>query len=195
MGLYPVRQLENLRVVFIRKKKDEEEIAQRQLDLLEKYNPEEDDYKYYSIITNFGCHEKSIEEVIEWYRGRANCENYIREQKYGFDFLNFPCKKLMANKIWGLIGTFAHNMTRFLSFCMDQKTKRVRGKDGEVATVKQLGYFAKKVRNVLIRIPCQVVRTARQVKLKINHKQLEVINKAMIKIHSYLSQGHRLEKT
>jgi hypothetical protein len=28
------------------------------------------------------------EEIFEFYRGRANCENYIKEQKYGYDFLN-----------------------------------------------------------------------------------------------------------
>jgi len=182
MGLYPIKSLGNLRVVFIRRKKDQSEI-ESQLDLLKDYNPEEDDYRHYSIITNIDNSEMNNEEIINFYRGRANCENYIKEQKYSFDFLHFPCEKFEANQIWGLIGTFAHNMTRFLSFCMDQKMKRVRGKDKVVKTVIQLGYFAKKVRNTLIKIPCQVVRTARRVKLKLNLKSKEVFEKIMNKIN------------
>jgi len=194
MALYPVKCLGNLRVVFIRKKKSDEEI-ENQLDLLEKYEPEEHDYKHYSIITNIPASEMNEEEVIEFYRGRANCENYIKEQKYGYDFLHFPCKRFVANQIWGLIGTFAHNMTRFLSFCMDQKEKRVRGKDGEVKTVIQLGYFAKKVRNTLVKIPCQVVRSAHRVKLKINIKQKEVLDRIMTNLDLHLSRVYQLEKT
>lgn len=186
MGLYPIKSLGNLRVVFIRRKKDDEEI-EKQLDLLKEYNPEEDNYKHYSIITNIDSSEMNNVEIIEFYRGRANCENYIKEQKHNFDFLHFPCKKMEANQIWGLIGTFAHNMMRFLSFCMDQKKKRVRGKDNIVTTVTQQGYFAKKVRNTLINIPCQVVRTARRVKLKINNKQKEVLEKIMINIERLFS--------
>lgn len=190
---YPVEKLGQFRVVFIRKRKSDDEI-EKQLELFEEYIPEEDDYKHYSIITNISYQEMNEEEIIEFYRGRANCENYIKEQKYGYDFLNFPCKKLTSNKVWGLIGTFAHNMMRYLSFCMDQKIKRVRGKDKVVRTVIQKGYFAKKVRNTLIKIPCQVVRSARRIKLKINFNQKEVIDKLMWKIKkNNLSKVYQLK--
>lgn len=181
MGVYPLQNLGNLRVVFIRKKKSEDEIK-KQLDLLREYNPEENDYEYYSIITNIDSSEMTGEQVIEFYRGRANCENFIKEQKHNFDFLHFPCKKFEANQAWGLIGTFAHNMTRFLSFCMPQKVKRVKGKDDVVRTVVQLGYFAKKVRSTIINLPCQVVRSARRIKLKLNPNHREVLEKIMTNI-------------
>lgn len=151
------------------------------------YNPQEDDYRHYSIITNIDVSEMSNVKIIEFYRGRANCENYIKEQKYNFDFLHFPCKKFEANQAWGLIGTIAHNMMRFLSFCMDQKVKRVRGKDKIVRTTIQEGYFAKKVRNSLINIPCHVVRGARRVKLKLNNEKKEVLEKIMKKIEHLFS--------
>lgn len=182
MGIYPLENLGNLRVVFIRKKKSESEIK-IQLDLLKVYEPSEDDYEYYSIITNIASSEMTGEQVIEFYRGRANCENFIREQKYNFDFLHFPCKNFEANQVWGLIGTFAHNMTRFLSFCMPQKVKRVRGKDDVVRTVTQLGYFAKKVRSTVINLPCQVARSARRIKLKLKPNHKEVLEKLMTNIH------------
>jgi hypothetical protein len=181
MGIYPLQNLGNLRVVFIRKKKSEDEIK-KQLDFLKIHDREEDDYQYYSIITNIDSSEMNGEQIIEFYRSRANCENFIKEQKHNFDFLHFPCKKFEANQIWGLIGTFAHNMTRFLSFCMPQKVKRVRGKDDEVRTVTQLGYFAKKVRSIAINLPCQVVRRARGIKLKLNPNRKEVLEKLMTNI-------------
>jgi hypothetical protein len=44
--------------------------------------------------------------VIEFYRKRGNAENYIREDKYGFDLKHYPCLKLIANKAYGLISEF-----------------------------------------------------------------------------------------
>lgn len=176
MGLYP---LNRLRVVFVRARKSDEQIN-KQMELLTKYNPEEDDYKYYSIITNIDVSEMSHEEVIDFYRGRATAETYIKEQKYGFDFLNFPCRTLRANKVFGIIGTFAYNLIRVLSFSMEQKLVRVRcGKTGEIRIRKQLGYFSKKVRGDCINIAGQVIRSARQLKLRINSKTLEVLDKIM----------------
>jgi len=45
--------------------------------------------------------------------------------------------------------------------------------------VKQLGYFSKKVRSECINIAGQVVRSARKVKLRINVKTKEVLEKIM----------------
>lgn len=183
-GVYPVQGCGNLRVVFIRRKKSDEEI-ESQLDLLSDYNSEEDNYKHYSIITNIDSTEKTEEEIINFYRGRANCENFIKEQKNGFDFFHFPCKRFNANRIWGILGTFAHNMTRYLSFCMGQKTKRVRDKKTkEIKTVIQQGYFAKKVRNELIKIPCQLARSARKIKIRLNQQAKEVMEKIITDIQT-----------
>jgi hypothetical protein len=180
-GVYPLKRLGSLRVVFIRAPK-----KNRQLELWD--DGEESGYDYYSIITNVGSSEMTEEEVIDFYRGRANAENYIREQKYGYDFLHFPCKKLRANKIFGLIGTMSHNAMRALSFCMEQKKKRVRGKDDVVRTVIQLGYFAKKVRTELMNIPCQMVRSARKVKLRLSALKKEVLERICEKIRQLCLQ-------
>jgi hypothetical protein len=44
------------------------------------------------------------------------------------------------------------------------------------------GYFAKKVRSTVINLPCQVVRSARKIKLKLNFYHKEVLEKLMTKI-------------
>ena len=113
---------------------------------------------------------------------------FIREQKNNYDFFHFPCQTMTPNRVYGIVGTFAHNMIRFLSLCMDQKVKRVRGKDKKLRKVIQLGYFAKKVRNYLIKIPCQVVRSARKMKIKINFQTKEVVEKIMDNIEKYFSK-------
>jgi hypothetical protein len=154
-GLYPIKDLAGgrtyLRVVFIRAK-----IKGVQLNFLD--NPSEDGYQYYSIITNMDRSEKSDDAIIDFYRGRANVENFIREQKNGYDFHHFPCKKLSANRAYGLIGTIAYNLMRNLSFYL------VKG-----------GCFAKKVRNKLIKLPCQVVRHARRLTVRLAPATLEVM--------------------
>jgi phage antirepressor YoqD-like protein len=179
MGHYPIKSVGERRVVFIRAPKSIEDIN-KDRDLLDDYNPEEHDYRHYSIITNIDECEMDNEEIFEFYRDRATAETYIKEQKYGFDFLNFPCKTLRANKIFGIIGTLAHNLTRILSFSMEQKEKKVRcRKTQEIKKVKQLGYFSKKVRSECINIAGHVVRSARKVKLRINIETKEVLDKIM----------------
>lgn len=155
-AVYPVKGLAGrsyLRVVFVRTKK------QGQLDLLG------DGYSYYALVTNMFEHEMKIEEVFEFYRGRANAENFIREQKYGFDLKHFPCQKLNANYVYGLIAQMAYNLMRFVSFQIDKR-----------------GCFAKRVRRVLIHLPCQVVKHARKIVLRLSQQHKEVIEKINQKI-------------
>ena len=181
MGLYPIKKLGTLRVVFIRAPKEYE-----QLNLLE--NPNEDGYRYYSIITNVSSHDLSDEGVIDFYRQRATAENYIKEQKYGYDFLNFPCRRLRSNQVFGLAGTLAHNLMRGLSLMMEQKEKNIKGKDGKRRRVTQLGYFSKKIRNNLIKIAGKVTCSARKLKLRVSRTNWEVMNSMIKKLHKVLQR-------
>ncbi len=121
--------------------------------------PKNDEYRYFAICTNIFQHEWDAKQVIKFYRGRANCENFIKEQKYGLDFKHFPCKKLDANRVYGLIGTIAYNMMRATSFLISNK-----------------GCLSKKIRKLLLEIPCQVVSHARRLTIKINWKRKEVFD-------------------
>ncbi|MGB0453986.1 MAG: transposase [Bacteriovoracaceae bacterium] len=134
-------------------------------------------------ITNVSTFDMGEDEIIEFYRQRATAENYIREQKYGFDFLNFPCQKLRANQVFGQAGSITHNLIRALSFMMKQKVKKVKGKDGKRRVVTQLGYFSKKVRSELIKIAGKVVSSARKIKLRLSRHNWEVFEKMMLKIN------------
>jgi len=178
MGLYPIQKLGTMRVVFIRAPRED-----RQLSLLD--DPSEVNYRHYSIITNVNSFDMSEEDVIEFYRHRATAENYIREQKYGYDFLHFPCRRLRSNQVFGQAGVIAYNLTRALSLMMEQKSVTKRGKDGKRRRVIQQGYFSKKVRNELLRIAGKVVSSARKVKIRINHKHKEGVERMMKKLEQF----------
>ena len=68
-------------------------------------------------------------------------------------------QKLDANRVYGLIGTIAYNMMRMTSFLINQK-----------------GCLSKKIRKLLLEIPCQIVSHARRLTIKINPVRKEVFD-------------------
>lgn len=158
--LYPLADLSGrrfLKVLFIRAPKN---ISQYSDNPLENHH-------YYALVTNIGQHEMHDEKLVDFYRKRSDAENFIRDQKYGLDLLHFPCKKLSANRIYGLVGVFAYNMMRFASFLIDKKR----------------GCFIKKVRRTLVFIPCLVVNHARYLILKMRKNHKEVLEGKIFDIH------------
>src|SRR5690606_8665436 len=79
-------------------------------------------YDYRAFITDMSKGELSDEEVIDFYKGRGNAENYIKENKNAFDMHHFPCQKLLANKVWALISAFAYTSMRIMSPVLNNKT-------------------------------------------------------------------------
>lgn len=128
----------------------------------------EDPWDYYGIVTNFPLDlstekyvdksnnmEKmkrwSIQEVFEHHQKRGNAENFIREEKYGYDLKHFPCLKLNANYAYGLLAMVAHNILRWVA----------------IMTRPDKPHFSKKLRRHFVFIPGKIVHHARQVFLKL----------------------------
>lgn len=134
----------------------------------------EDPWDYYAIVTNFSLDlskpelstphlvdnskkdsEKikswSIQEVFLHHQKRGNAENFIKEEKYGYDLKHFPCKKLNANYAYGLLAMTAHNILRWVA----------------IMTRPDRPHFSKKLRQHFIFIPGKIVHHARQVFLKL----------------------------
>ena len=160
----------SLRVVLIRAKVDKE-----QQDLFRGL------YRHYALVTNIGEHEKlpvmkkkrvrgkrgamrtmlegydwmpaTMENIINFYRSRGNTENFIKEQKYGLDLKHYPCRKLSANKVFGLVAAMSYNLMRFASFFISKR-----------------GCYSKRIRFSLVNLPCQVVRHARKLVVRFNHE-------------------------
>jgi len=129
-------------------------------------------YDYAAFVTTISQHLMSNEDIISLYRSRSNAENFIRDLKYGFDMLHYPCRKLTANKAYGIMMALAYNLVRLAGHLLNP--------------VKPL--FAKAVRFLLVHIPCQVVRHGRYTTIKMPAERLKEVQRLYDKIQ--LSMGY-----
>jgi hypothetical protein len=148
----PIGSHKALHVAFMRALKPGEENTRALFD--------DARYDYHAFVTNLGEHEMTSEELILFYRGRGNAENFIKELKYGFDLKHFPCKSLIANKAYGLIAAFAANLMRCMAFIENKKRP----------------HFSKAIRFRMVNLACQVVKHARSITLRFSKPVLEEVN-------------------
>jgi hypothetical protein len=136
-----------------------------------------EDYDYAAFATDMGMHEKSAIEILKSYRKRSNVENFIREMKNGVDTRRFQCRRLVANNALATAAAFSHLFLRFLAHVAD----------------KNLVHFAKRLRNKLIFLPCQVVRHGRNIMFRLmdTHYQevIHWIKKYNIKLNAAFLQS------
>jgi hypothetical protein len=118
-------------------------------------------YKYYGIVTNIALLNWTLQEVVSHHNKRGNAENFIREQKYGYDLKHFPCLELKANHGFGSLAMVAHNILRWVSI-HDNPSRPS---------------FAKGLRRRFIDIPGIVVSHARQLVLRVSETIIQEVNK------------------
>ncbi|MBY0385445.1 IS1380 family transposase [bacterium] len=140
----------------------------------------EDPYDYYAVVCNFPLdlsteraiadtesEEKqkikrySLQEVMEHHQKRGNSENFIREEKYGYDLKHFPCLKLNANRAYGLLAMVAHNLLRYVAIMMKPEKP----------------HFSKKLRKRFVFHAGKIVMRSRQVFLRISKHGYEEVRK------------------
>lgn len=116
------------------------------------------EWKYHGIITNI--FDMTNQGVVEHHNRRGNAENFIREAKYGFDLLHFPCQKLLANEAYLLLAMVAHNILRWAALLIEPHHTK----------------FSKKFRRQFLFSPAKLVRHAKKTVLKVSRPfYLEVI--------------------
>jgi hypothetical protein len=135
------------RIIFLRKER-------RQGDLFEGA------YTYGAILTN---RDLPLEELIAWHRKRCNCENHIKELKYGFSLDTLPSADFFVNALYLRIQTLGYNLISALKHIKLPESWRP--------------FTLKTLRFRLFAIPALVVRHARGLWLKINrqHPYLPVL--------------------
>jgi hypothetical protein len=126
------------RIIFLRKER-------RQGDLFEGV------YTYGAILTN---RDLALEELITWHRQRCNCENHIKELKYGFSLNSLPSADFFVNALYFRIQTLGYNLISALKRIKLPETWRT--------------FTLKTLRFRLIAIPALVVNHARGLWLKVN---------------------------
>jgi hypothetical protein len=135
------------RIIFLRKER-------RQGDLFEGA------YTYGAIITN---RDLPLQELITWHRQRCNCENHIKELKYGFSLNSLPSSDFFVNALYLRIQTLGYNLISALKLIKLPQAWR--------------SFTLKTLRFRLFAVPALVVKHARGLWLKINstHPHLAVL--------------------
>ncbi len=118
-------------------------------------------WDYYGIVTNISLFYHSAQFVVEHHNKRGNAENFIREEKYGYDLSHFPCQSRLANYAFGLLAMVAHNILRWVALI--QRPDKP--------------HFSKKLRRRFIFIPGKVVTHARQIVFKISKTAYEEVTR------------------
>lgn len=134
---------------------------------------DEDPYDYHAWFTNIGMYEMKDEDIIEFYKGRGNAENHIKELKNGYDIHHFPCMKLVANQMYGVFAAFAYNLSRFGSWMWDKEKLRL----------------AKNIRFRLVHIPALVVKRAGKRIYHLNKLQRKEVSTWMTNIRYSFGYG------
>ena len=109
--------------------------------------------RYHFYITNLPKSELSSRAVIREANERCNQENLIEQTKNGVHAMRVPCDTLLANDAYMVIACLAWNIKAWMAQLWPD---REQGKD-----LRRME-FRRFVASV-IAIPCQVVRTGRQI--------------------------------
>jgi hypothetical protein len=126
-----------LRVVFVRALKEDHEGRLFQ----------DHDYDYAAFATDMGMHECDALNVLQKYRKRSNAENFVREMKNGINTRRFQFQRLNSGAAFALAAAFSMSVMRLIAHVAGNKIIQ----------------FAKRIRDSLIRLPCEVVRHGREV--------------------------------
>lgn len=143
---------ENIRIpVIVKRTWIEDCVKKEEKDGQYVLIPEPAHWDYYAVITNWDLFYHPLQEVMQFHMKRGNAENFIREEKYGFDLKHFPCQELSANTAFAQIAMLAHNILRWVA--LTEKPDKP--------------HFSKKIRRRYIYIPGKIVTHARQLFLRI----------------------------
>jgi hypothetical protein len=115
-------------------------------------------YYYHAIATN--DYQRTVPEMIWFYDGRGDAENYNKELKSGFGMDYAPCRSLAADAVYFEIGVLAHNLTVAVK-------RLVLGGDWVRRTIASLRWR-------LLQIAGKVVRHGRQLILRVPESHFEL---------------------
>jgi hypothetical protein len=141
----PTKCRKTYRMVVVRKKINVEK-GQRRLF---------DEYRYFFYITNRW--DLTATQVVFSANGRCNQENTIEQLQNGVNALRLPMREFYANWAYMVIAALAWNLKAW--YAMHVPDRRA----GETLLRMEFRTFL----NVIVRIPCQIATTGRQILCRI----------------------------
>lgn len=121
-----------------------------------------DDVRYFFYITNET--QMTAKKLVEFYRGRADHENDIKQLKNGVRAIQSPSDSLVSNWAYMVIASLAWDLKAWYGLLMPY---RIVG-----AQIIRMEF--RKFINTFVRIPCLIIRTGRRI-----HYQVVGYNKEL----------------
>jgi hypothetical protein len=116
-----------------------------------------DEVRYHCYVTNVRKSELSSAQVVFQANARCHQENLIEQMKNGVRALRMPSDTLVSNWAYIVIASLAWNLKAWLSICLPSRKK--------ADDIRRMEF--RRFLNCVIMVPCQVVRRARGVVLRL----------------------------
>jgi hypothetical protein len=120
-------------------------------------------YAYSFIVTDIPAAQKNTVEVEHFHRHRAQIEERFKDAKLGQPLRHLPSGDLNANRLWLAASLIALNITALV--CDLSPAAAASGQAPDPDT--PLRRHGKALRRILFCVPARVVRTARQITLRL----------------------------
>ena len=144
-----------------------------------------DDVRYFFYISN--QHDLWPEGVVGRANGRCNQENLIEQLKNGVAAMAMPVGNLVSNWAYMVMASLAWTLKAWLALSLPAKGRWAgRHKEQKDSLLKM---EFKKFANVMMRLPCQVVRTGRRIVYRLLswNPWLEVLLRAVDNLRNGMS--------
>ena len=119
-------------------------------------------YAYSFIVTDIPAKEKTTVEVEHFHRHRAQVEERFKDAKLGQPLRHLPSGDINANRLWLAASLIALNITAILC-----DLSPAAAASGHAPDDTPLRRHAKALRRILFCVPARVIRTARQITLRL----------------------------
>jgi hypothetical protein len=117
-----------------------------------------DDVRYFFYITNIRTMTAS--GVVRLANARCNQENLIKQLKTGAQALRMPVDNLVSNWAYMVMASLAWTLKAWFALLLPEHGRWKEKHRREKTAVLRMGF--KRFVNAFIRVPCQVIRTSRQ---------------------------------
>ena len=118
----------------------------------------QDEIRYFFYVTNVKRKDLSAVEVIYQANDRCQQENLIEQMKNGVHAFNMPSDGLVSNWAFAVIGSLAWNLKIWLSILHPKQPAR--------REIRRMEF--RRFVNTVMWVPCQIVRAARGLRLRIS---------------------------
>jgi hypothetical protein len=118
-----------------------------------------DDGRYFFYLTN--DRKATPAQIVREANGRCNQENLIEQLKNGARAMEMPVGDLVSNGAYLVMASLAWTLKAWFALRLPEGGRWKEKRRAEKQTVLRMEF--KKFLNTLMRVPCQIVRTGRQI--------------------------------